>query len=231
MIIKTFRKFIQIDQRFDSIEMRSVFGNLDKIFLEPIKTLKNDATSTVVLAKINHQLFVIKRANTKSRMHSLRRAFKISRAQKNWRNARHLNQIGISAIQAAAMIEERWGIFRRRSYFICPFIDGIDARHFFAEDMQPNDNWPIAVENICLMLKKLADNKLSHRDLNLSNIILVNNTPYLLDLDAMTHNKNTWIAKRAAKKELQRFMQNWENIPKPHRQAASLFQKKLIEFK
>lgn len=205
--------------------MCSIFENIDKVFATPIKILKNDATSTVILTKINHQLFVIKRANTKNTMHCIRRAFKMSRAQKNWNNARRLNQSGIFAIQAAAMMEERWGILKGRSYFICPYIEGIDARHFFAESAQPNEDWPVVAKNICLMIKALADNHLSHRDLNLSNILLVNNAPYLLDLDAMNHYKNAWMARRAAQKEQQRFMQNWDNVPKPHMKAAELFQK------
>jgi serine/threonine protein kinase len=126
-------------------------------------------------------------------------------------------------------MEERWGLFKGRSYFLCPYIDGVDARHFFACDAQPNTTWAIAAKNICTMMKALVQNKISHRDLNLSNIILVANKPYLIDLDAMKHYNFSWVARWAAKKEQRRFMENWQNDPKPHESAAKLFQTFLNE--
>tara|TARA_R110002110_G_scaffold415044_2_gene647668 strand:+ start:11371 stop:12057 length:687 start_codon:yes stop_codon:yes gene_type:complete len=224
MILKTFNQFIRIDSRFNVDDILLMCSKMDDFFSNPLVVLKDDSTSTVILSELNGQKYVIKRANTKNIAHIFKRALKTSRAQKNWDNARRLNKIGIPAIQAIAMMEERWGIFKGRSYFVCPYIDGVDARQFFARDAQPNTTWATVAQNICTMIQTLAQHKLSHRDLNLSNIILVSNVPYLIDLDAMTHYKIPWVASWAAKKEQRRFMQNWQNDPKPHNSAAKLFQ-------
>lgn len=225
MKFKSFHKMIRINDKFDHKALLKVVDNIEFHFMHPLKVFKDDATSTVILIKVYGRPFVIKRSNTKSFVHLLRRALQKSRAQKNWENAFRLEKAGIEAVEAAAMLEQRWGPFKGKSYFISPFIEGIDALHYFALGAKPDASWPIVAKNIVSLLKQLALHRLSHRDMNLSNIILVNNQPHLLDLDAMNHYKTSWFAKRAAKKEKARFMKNWQLVPKVDETVAPLFQK------
>lgn len=216
---------IQISEKYDKQAMVNVFENIESYFDQPEKILKNDATSTVIKVLIENKAYVIKRANTKNTLHIFRRALQKSRAAKNWDNALRLEKAQIPAVQGVAMMEERWGPFKGRSYFVCPYIEGIDALHFFALGAKPQSNWPEVAKNIVAMMSALARHHLSHRDLNLSNILLVGNIPHLLDLDAMSHYKTAWFAKRAANRERRRFMKNWQLVPDVDHSVAALFEK------
>ncbi|MCS5707520.1 lipopolysaccharide kinase InaA family protein [Candidatus Berkiella cookevillensis] len=223
-VLKSFKQYIQWDESFKAQSILAVLSNIEYHMTYPERVLKNDPTSTVVVIVVDGQQWVIKRANTKGILHCIRRAFLPSRAFKNWNNAKKLLSMGVDTMRPIALLEERWGIIRGRSYFISNYIEGVDALHFFACGAKPNHLWQSVAENICNMMKKLATHRVSHRDLNLSNILInAQQKPFLIDLDAMCQYKWHVFAKRAAKKERKRFMENWSEAPNVHEQAEQLF--------
>lgn len=230
-VLKSFKQYIQLDESFKEQSILAVLSNIEHHMQYPERFLKNDPTSTVVVIEVDGQKWVIKRANTKNIFHRIRRAFLPSRAVKNWNNAHKLLSIGVDTMLPIALLEERWGIIRGRSYFISNYIEGVDALHFFACGAKPNHLWYRTAENICKMMKKLAAHSVSHRDLNLSNILINAQKPFLIDLDAMCEYKWDVLAKRAAIKERKRFMENWSEAPNAHKQAEQLFSQLLQKLK
>lgn len=228
-IIKTFRQYIQFDEAFGEQAILALLNNIDAIMAASLLVLKDDPTSTVVVIEINQQKWVVKRANTKGIVHALRRAFLPSRAYKNWKNAKKLQAIEVNSLLPIALLEERWGLFKRRSYFVCKYVEATDALNFFTRCFEPAHHWQKVVENICKMINDLSKHGISHRDLNLSNILIQGEKPILIDLDAMREYRCSFLAKRAARKERARFMENWIETPSVNHQIEQLFKKYLYE--
>jgi tRNA A-37 threonylcarbamoyl transferase component Bud32 len=201
--------------------MQSILQNIDYHVNNPVKVLKNDPTSTVVVVKIDDHLLVIKRSNTKDWFHVIRRFFALSRARKNWRNALVLKSYDISTFLPVAIVEERFGPLKGRSYLICSYIQGAEAIDYFASN--ESSAYQVAT-NIVQMIKNLAKHWVSHRDLNLSNIILIDGKPWLIDLDAMRKHRFWHFAHRGAKREIERFMINCRSTPGVSTATTNLFE-------
>lgn len=221
--IRRWGHYIYGQKRYFTPAFNEMLENIDH-FLENSIFLKNDETSTVGLCEIDKQQIVIKRANTKGIMHFIRRLFQSSRAQKNYEFAKRLQDAHILTFEPMAIVEERFGWLRGRSYFVCSYLKGIDALHYFAHDATPQPNWPLVAKRIVLLLQSLAKQKLYHQDLNLSNIILIDDKPHLIDLDSMRANRWGWSVKALMRKLRRRFMENWEEAPGVSEDVAPLFQ-------
>lgn len=224
--IQRWNKYICCQKRFFSSSMCALFEDLDEA-LANSTLLKNDATSTVGTLLIDDQQIVIKRSNTKGLVHFIRRLFQTSRARINWNFAQHLPTINVATFEPIAVVEERFGPFCGRSYFVCSHLKGTDALHYFAHGALPQQDWPMVAKEIVLLIKRLASGKLYHQDLNLSNIILINNKPFLIDLDSMRHYKFRWRTESLLKKLWRRFMENWDEMPGVSSEVAPLFQETL----
>jgi len=131
----------------------------------------------------------------------------------------------IDTFEPVALIEERFGFLRGRSYFVCSYIEGCDALHTFACGAKPTLKWNIAAQNIALMLQKLASHGLYHRDLNLSNIIMIDDKPWLIDLDSMRRHFVQWQKCYGAARARKRFMENWQEAPNVCEEVEPLFGK------
>ncbi len=223
--INQWRQSILCQQSYYTPAMRALLLDIDNTIKNPLQVLKDDPTSTVVVVEVDGHKLVIKRANTKDWMHFIRRFFSPSRARKNWDFAQHLSKIGINTFTPVAIKEERFGPLKGRSYFISTYIEGIDALHYFAYGAKVGPLFELVAKNIAKMINNLAQNWLSHRDLNLSNIILVNNQPWLIDLDSMRRHYLHVFAMRGAKRERARFMENWTEAPNVLPETVALFEK------
>jgi len=202
--------------------MQEVLQDMDSAMQNPLRILKDDPTSTVVVVNIDGHPVVVKRANTKGVIHFLRRLVCPSRAKKNWHFAKVLKSSNIHTFEPMAYLEERMGPFKRRSYLICSLINGTDALTFFS--LQANQGqWESVAKNIVGLIQQLAAKGLSHRDLNLSNILLVEGKPYLIDLDSMRQHRLLPLIKRALYHEVKRFMENWQDYPDISPRVAEIF--------
>jgi len=201
--------------------MLVLLADLDSAMQQPVKVLKDDPTSTVVVLNVDGKPIVVKRANTKGWFHYIRRLFCTSRAKINWHFAMRLQSAHIETFKPIAYLEERFGPLKRRSYLICSLISGIDALQFFSNSLY-QASWEKVATNIVAMIEKLAAKSLSHRDLNLSNIILVDDEPYLIDLDSMRHYRRPYWA-RTRLHEVERFMENWQDYPAISPKVAEIF--------
>src|SRR5699024_8868867 len=92
------------------------------------ETLKPGNSSTVSRVQWRGHDWVIKRYNTKSVGHLLRKQFKPSRARRSWRNARWLELIGLHTPPAVGYVERRVAGFLDTAYFVCGYVSGPSVR-------------------------------------------------------------------------------------------------------
>jgi tRNA A-37 threonylcarbamoyl transferase component Bud32 len=179
--------------------------------MQPQNLLKNGNTCTVALTEIDGKKIVIKRYNIKSFWHGVGRAFRQTRAAVSWANAHRLNILGIATAQPIALIESRkFGYLRGKAYFLAEFIDAPDVAQYFVQT-QDKSQRAEAVKNIVTLFYRLYLLQISHGDMKATNIKMVDNKPVLIDLDSMRQHKKYFTSSVAHLKDLNRFMQNWQN--------------------
>ena len=188
--------------------------------MQPQNLLKNGNTCTVALTEIDGKKIVIKRYNIKSFWHGVSRAFRQTRAAVSWANAHRLNILGIATAQPIALIESRkFGYLRSNAYFLAEYIVAPDAREsdsapnvdeYFAQT-QDKAQRAEAVKNIVTLFYKLFLLQISHGDMKASNIKMQSTQPVLIDLDSMRQHCTYFRSSNAHVRDLQRFMQNWQN--------------------
>ena len=76
--------------------------------------------------------------------------------------------------------------------------------------------------SIVKILKSLSAAGVSHGDLKASNFLLGINGPVIIDLDSMKEHSDPVQRARAEKKDIARFMKNWESIPQVQQRFADL---------
>lgn len=207
-------RFLAAARAQQSDELRQVIDAPDAWLEAPAcQRLKNGNTCTVGLVQAGARKIVIKRYNIKNFWHGLNRALRKTRASISWSNAHLLRAYEIATPAPLALIERRWGPWRRQGYFLAEYVAGPDIAEVFADaSLSAARKHEIAV-NVATLLFKLRLLKIEHGDMKATNLKLVDGKPLLLDLDAMKqHRCDEWFKRRHAR-DLRRFLKNWHNAP------------------
>lgn len=186
--------------------------------------LKAGNTATLAKVSVDGRDVVIKRYNIKNVRHGLGRFFRPSRAWVSWRNSHFLRYMNIRTPQPIALIERRWGPFRRRAYFITEYVQGTPLNHVFSDRNLDDVDIQSIVEETGILIQALSDQKIGHGDFKASNFIVANGGIAIVDLDAMRVRRYPWTFQRAFKRDVNRFMRNWSGSP----EIESQFQKRLF---
>ncbi len=201
---------------------------MDIVFdrVEPLKILKEDRATTVWQQRFGEQDLIVKRYNTRGRWHAIRRAFRRSRAENCWIMSRVFNQSSIHTPERIAVIQEWLGPFKLRSWFINQYIDAIDLDTFLyartSEHKPDNARIQSVYNDVQQLFSHLEQHQLAHGDLKATNILLFDQTLYLIDLDAAQQYRFKPGLTRARRKDWQRFMKNWRLQPKVAQQFQSI---------
>lgn len=183
------------------------FTNLNTEFL------KKGRSSTVIKIKNGDRTFVIKRYNMKNILHWLRRMFRPSRASRSWQLAHTLTHAGIPTAKPIAFIEKHFFGLRHKSYFIMEYVDGKHIGDYFSRYRAEESAYSLMAKRVINLIDSLSELNLTHGDLKMTNIIISQNRPVLIDLDGMQSHRTTGSLHRAIQKELKRFMENWKSLP------------------
>lgn len=210
-IYRQSRLFEAVSSCFSSEQLPISVHTCNRLIEEGI-SLKKGNTCTVSLAEIDGIKTVLKRYNIKSFWHGINRAFRQTRAAASWANAHRLNILGIATPKPIALIEERSGYFRGKAYFLSEYLDAPDASTFFAQ-IKNKKSQAEAIQNIVEMFYRMYLLKLSHGDMKANNIKVLDENPYLIDLDSMQQHAWDFVAKKRHAKDLKRFMRNWQDQP------------------
>ncbi|MCB4811278.1 lipopolysaccharide kinase InaA family protein [Methylovorus menthalis] len=187
------------------------------------EALKRGNTSTVVRHDLDNVPVVIKRYNIKNFWHGIGRAWRQSRAAVSWRNGFRLQRYGIGTPKPLALVEARWGPFRRRAYLLAEYLDAPDVGAYFEQADLSDDDCLQACRQIARMFYQLKLLKISHGDCKASNLKMVNTMPYLIDLDSMQEHLFRHLFAWHHARDLRRFMRNWPPQSRVYRMLAHAF--------
>lgn len=196
----------------------SFYKQLDKR-VESSPRLKDGNTATVALAECATQKVVIKRYNIKNLRHRLSRFWRPSRAWKTWQNAHQLHVLGIKTPEPIAVIEQRFGWFRGKAFYLSEYEPAQDALSKLSQLESLNKT---ILEDFEQLFTAMKYARLSHGDLKANNILLTRNGLSLIDLDAMSFHSNHQSFKKAFNRDLKRFMKNWKKDTKVYQQFEML---------
>lgn len=204
----SFRRFEVCERMACTPAMERLIDDPDAM-IEKGVVLKNGNSATVALVHLDGRAIVIKRYNFKNAWHRVRRMFRRSRARHSWANACRMEFLGIPSVKPVALIENRFGPIRGRAYFITEYVEGVDAFEWLHSIKNPNGE----LEALSSILHELSDSRISHGDLKATNFVMSPDGPVILDLDAMREHKSSESFQRAFKRDLDRFMKNWQDRP------------------
>lgn len=205
---KTASRFLVAKRELYTEQMTVALQNPDALISEG-HLLKNGNTATVARVDIAGQPYVLKRYNIKKPVHALIRSFIWSRAAVSWRNGLILEMLGIPTAKSYALIEDRWGPMRRRSYLLSEYIEAPQAWNIFENEQIVEDDkkaWAKKIGDLFLLLKH---SQISHGDLKAQNILCPTEGPMFIDLDGMQTGQSYTGFSRQFKKDIQRFQISW----------------------
>ena len=224
----TFTRFMVCERKNFNYEMRQVIQDPDR-FVDSGFILKSGNTATVSLVKLSDRSVVIKRYNVKGFFHGLKLAFRVSRARISWKNAFRLEFLGIPALKALALIENRLGFFGSKAYLIAEYIEGPTAWEFLRAS-HLTDNTSVEITALKDILTKLSESRICHGDLKATNFLMSQHKPLLIDLDSMREFTTRKGFSYAFRQDLERFMENWRDQPAIKRGLRRLLSDLINEF-
>ncbi len=186
---------------------------LDQVLLEPDQSmdggtyLKQGNTATVARAEINGQTRVIKRYNIKNWRHQLSRCWRPTRGWRSWHNAHYLLFNGLQTPQPIALIEERFGPLRGRAFFICDYVAGTDLKTVL-QTADPEQRQQLT-EEFAGIVRRYYQAGISHGDMKADNFIVTPEGITIIDLDPMQHHRRKPALEAALKKDIRRFLDNY----------------------
>jgi tRNA A-37 threonylcarbamoyl transferase component Bud32 len=210
---KSWNRFLVYDRSYNTEKMVRFLTDPDAL-IDMHRLLKKGNTATVALVEVDGQCLVVKRYNIKNTWHALRRCSRPSRAWNSWRNAHRLVVLGIPTPKPIALLEKRWGPFRFQAYFITEYVDGINVYHLLHSESKKEIKHEDLVEQFGNLLQKLANALISHGDFKATNFIFSGGELIVTDLDAMYEHRFATQFHRQFRKDCQRLMKNWTNLPK-----------------
>jgi tRNA A-37 threonylcarbamoyl transferase component Bud32 len=193
--------------------LEELLSDLDATFPGKGKALKNGNTCTVWAATAGELRLVIKRYNVKNAWHGIKLSTRRGRAFISWENAHRLRFYGIATPRPIALLKERRGLLQPVAYFIMEQVEGSGAHEWFSDSAVPWEQKQQMADRIGRLFGQLKDQRISHGDMKASNILLVDDEPMLIDLDAMCQHGGAGKFRKAWAKDMQRFLRNWEDVP------------------
>ncbi len=210
---KSWKRFVAIDREFDTQILQPLIQNPEQI-IEQNNVIKRGRTNTVAIVTLDDgsKVLVKRYKSRKNILHRYLRCLTRSRARISWLNSLLLEMLGIVTPRPMVMIEERWGPVVFCSYVVNRFEPGQQALSWFTENAS-NPDAPKLAEKVAEILEVLKRSLVFHGDMKATNILLVDNQPMLIDLDAMKSYKDPAKFRQAGKVDRKRFNRNWEGHP------------------
>jgi tRNA A-37 threonylcarbamoyl transferase component Bud32 len=217
---RSLRRIMVCDRAMASPEMLEFLADPDASLQQVgSKYLKQGNTCTLWQARAGQYALVVKRYNIKGFVHRFSRLFRATRAAVSWKNAHRLEMCGISTPKPVALIEERFGPLRGRAWYVSEFVQGDDALDLCNPPADRLIDAQTDGESIVSLLTQLARCRISHGDMKGNNFILTRQGATVIDLDAMKQHVHKSGFQRAQRRDMHRFMRNWQACP----ETAAMF--------
>jgi tRNA A-37 threonylcarbamoyl transferase component Bud32 len=115
----------------------------------------------------------------------LRHTIKGSRAKRSWLNGQLLTLLNIPTPRPLAFIEEYHKPLVWKSYLITEYVKGQKLKDLLQDNTVTGEKRSIITRQVADIVGKLGKYLIIHGDLKHSNILITENGPVLIDLDAM----------------------------------------------
>ncbi len=218
------------DRQHHSSSLLTLLKNPELAFINQTENiLKSGRSSTVAKILINNKLMVIKRYNVKNTWHWLRRCFRKTRAAMGWRLAHLLSLFGITTAKPIAYIEKRLLGLHATSYLLMEYIEGEHIGVHLTQHQPDESSLTRLAERTVRLIRNLAALGVSHGDLKMTNILVQRGWPVLIDLDGMQEHPHQRSLSRVYKKEIKRFMHNWQHFPSVYQLFEERFSEQISE--
>lgn len=131
------------------------------------------------------QSYVLKHYVEPTVRHTIKRAIQPSRAWTTWKFTQRLADAGIATPRPVACIENRWGLLRRDSFLMYPYVEGRTLRSYFAGEAKHSRSvhdrlW----QQVDDLWQRLVELRVSLGDTNVGNFIVCPaGQLWLIDLD------------------------------------------------
>lgn len=217
---RTFDRVVVYRRACAGAALDELLADPDAVFagVPPEQTLKHDRTTTLIKLGDDDKYWIGKRYNTKGPWHAIRRCFKSTRARNCWDMSQRLLAAGIRVAQPVAMLEQRFGPLRRRSFYFCEYVAGSPL-----EKVLDHNAPRIVIQQMCEkfadLFSRLSAHRIAHGDMKATNLLLADDELVLLDLDAVAIYSTSGYA-RAYRKDRDRFLRNWDQLPALQRRFA-----------
>lgn len=177
--------------------------------------LKDGDRCTVVRLDRDDQSFVLKRYNAKGALHTATHLLLRSRAQWSFLNGRRLIAGGLPTPRPLACVEERSrGMLKMRSFLLTEFIAGPSLREAVDSDVMSLEDLRELAKQFARIWQALGQLRIGHGDMKATNFIIgAEKRLWLIDLDGMRVYKSGTMLRRERRKDLARFMKNWQDQP------------------
>jgi tRNA A-37 threonylcarbamoyl transferase component Bud32 len=116
--------------------------------------------------------------------------------------------LNIDTPKPVAYIEKYKGLLVWSSYIVTEFVQGQNLHYFLRDENIAKEQKAKTCRRVGELLDKLNKFRISHGDLKLSNIIIAESGPKLIDLDGMAVHKCKWMYRLRGAKDLK----SWEDL-------------------
>lgn len=184
--------------------------------------LKDGDRCTVVALDAGGRRYVLKRYNLKDVLHTAVHTLMRSRARWCFGSSARMISRGFLTPLSVAMLEERWGLLRFRSYLLTEWVEGepLDER---ARRQGPSELAPIAAEMGALW-RALGDARIGHGDMKASNFLIdVHGRVWMIDLDGVRFALPPGLFERQRRQDRWCLLRNFDDRP----EVKSLFESAL----
>ena len=192
--------------------------------------LKDGDRCTVVRLNPGHgaemeQPLVIKRYNAKGPLHTAVHAFMRTRAEWGWTNGYRLLSAGLLTPRPIAYVEDRRaGLLRFTSWLVNDFIAGRPLLDVVLDKNTTDAELRELAVKFVAIWRTLGLMRIGHGDMKATNFIVDRDRHmWLIDLDGMRSYQSSAMLRRERRKDLARFMKNWQDRP----EVAAIFRARI----
>ncbi len=183
----------------------------DEQLLDTRDALKHDKTTTVKKLYLNDETLVLKRYNARNTWHHLKRALRITRANRCWCMSYHFQRAGLNVAEPLVMLERRWGPLRKDAYLLTKCLEGQELlSRLPAMEEQERLQVKAAIDAAFAAMQAY---KISHGDMKASNLLWVDERLFFVDLDAASKHRSRLSWRHAHNRDKQRWLKNWQDDP------------------
>lgn len=217
--LQDFGRLAVFKKSHDGPELRAFLGRPDH-HMQQGRMIKDGDSTTVVQLTLDGCEYVIKRYNLRNFWYGLRRLFRPSRAAYCWRSAHLLELAGIDTPAPVMMLEQRWGPFRRRAYYVTEHrAEPLVSDYVGADAQTASEAYTATMFDD--LLRRMLRFRIVHGDMKITNFLEGDQQLVVLDLDATRRVARASRFAALFGKDLRRLLANWGAEDARGRQAMA----------